>query len=71
MESLLEDFRKEYSRKVDLVIYVPIYERILCLICGFFEKPTPPAFKFCSFVKLLSSIPVIKVKDLLRESSDL
>ena len=30
-----KDFRKKSSRKVDLVIYLPIYERILCLISGF------------------------------------
>jgi hypothetical protein len=50
----IAEYRKESSRKVDLVIYLPIYERILRWICGFFEKPTPPALILKKGLTLIS-----------------
>ena len=38
------DFRKLSSRKADLVTYLPIYEKILCLISGFSRKTDSARF---------------------------
>jgi len=40
-----EEFRKESSRKVDLVFYLTIAARILCLISGFSRKTDSARFE--------------------------
>jgi hypothetical protein len=37
-----------------LFCYLPIAERVLCLISGFLEKPTPPVLELYSLLKLLN-----------------